>query len=213
MYGRKVVLQVALVIFLAGSALCGLAQGMTELIAFRAIQGLGGGGLMVSRAGGDRRRRAAERARQVVRPVRRRLRRSSIAGPLIGGFLTSSVSWRWIFYVNLPLGAIALVVLAATLPSVTERVKHAIDVSGTALLAVVARVAGAAHDARRDLLRMGLAVHHRPRGAGDRRVALFAARRAPRHRADPAAAPVPQPRVRDLRARSASSSASRCSAR
>src|SRR4051812_1389663 len=135
-YGRKVVLQGALLIFLAGSALCGLAQGMTELIAFRALQGLGGGGLMVS---------AQAAIGDVVPPSERGkwsglfgavFGVSSILGPLIGGFLTSSVSWRWIFYVNLPLGAVALVVLAATLPSMTERVKHAIDVSGTALLAV-----------------------------------------------------------------------------
>src|SRR4051812_38728647 len=136
LYGRKIVLQGALVIFLIGSALCGLANGMTELIAFRAIQGLGGGGLMVS---------AQAAIGDVVPPSERGkwsglfgavFGVSSIAGPLIGGVLTSSFSWRWIFYVNLPLGAIALVVLGVTLPSVTERVKHAIDVSGTALLAV-----------------------------------------------------------------------------
>jgi EmrB/QacA subfamily drug resistance transporter len=135
-FGRKVVLQAALLIFLAGSALCGLANGMTELIAFRAIQGLGGGGLMVS---------AQAAIGDVVPPSERGkwsglfgavFGVSSVAGPLIGGFLTSSVSWRWIFYVNLPLGAIALVVLAITLPSRTERVRHAIDAAGTTFLAV-----------------------------------------------------------------------------
>ena len=136
LFGRKVVLQGALVIFLIGSALCGLAQGMTELIAFRAIQGLGGGGLMVS---------AQAAIGDVVPPSERGKYSglfgavfgvSSVAGPLIGGFLTTHASWRWIFYVNLPLGAVALAVLAVALPSVTERRRHAIDWAGTGLLAV-----------------------------------------------------------------------------
>src|SRR6478736_547903 len=115
-----VMLLAALVIFLAGSVLCGLAQGMTELIAFRAIQGLGGGGLMVS----------AQAAVGDVVPPRERGRYtglfgavfgvSSVAGPLIGGFFTTSLSWRWIFYLNLPLGILALIALAVTLPTVTE---------------------------------------------------------------------------------------------
>src|SRR4051794_15438388 len=112
LYGRKVVLQGALILFLIGSALCGLAQGMTELIAFRAIQGLGGGGLMVS---------AQASIGDVVPPSERGRYSglfgavfgiSSVAGPLIGGFLTTHISWRSIFYVNLPLGIAALGVLA-----------------------------------------------------------------------------------------------------
>jgi EmrB/QacA subfamily drug resistance transporter len=135
MYGRKVVLQAGLTVFLAGSALCGLSRSLDELIAFRALQGLGGGGLMVS----------AQAAIGDVVPPRERGRYSglfgavfglaSVAGPLLGGFLTGHLSWRWIFYVNLPLGVVAFFVLAATLPSVTERVHHVVDYLGTLLLA------------------------------------------------------------------------------
>jgi EmrB/QacA subfamily drug resistance transporter len=135
-FGRKLVLQGALVLFLVGSALCGAAQGMTELIAFRAIQGLGGGGLMVS----------AQAAIGDVVPPSERGRYtglfgavfgvSSIVGPLVGGFFTTHLSWRWIFYVNLPLGLLALVVLGVALHTPAERKPHRIDYLGAALLAV-----------------------------------------------------------------------------
>jgi EmrB/QacA subfamily drug resistance transporter len=116
--------------------LCGAAQSMTQLIVFRAIQGLGGGGLAVTTQAvvGD------------IIPARERGRYqgifgavfgvSSVAGPLVGGFFTTHLSWRWIFYVNLPFGALALAVLAATLPSRSTRVRHAIDYAGAGLLAV-----------------------------------------------------------------------------
>jgi EmrB/QacA subfamily drug resistance transporter len=135
LYGRKVVLQVAMVVFLAGSALCAAAQNLDMLIAFRAIQGLGGGGLIVS----------AQAAVGDVVPPRERGRYqgifgavfglASVLGPLLGGFFTSSLSWRWIFYVNLPVGVLAFVVIQATFKSRADRVHHQIDYFGAGLLA------------------------------------------------------------------------------
>jgi EmrB/QacA subfamily drug resistance transporter len=134
LYGRKLMLQVAIGLFLVGSALCGLSQDMTQLIAFRALQGLGGGGLMVTTmaAVGDiippRDRGKYQGFFGAVFGV------STVIGPLLGGFFVDTLSWRWIFYVNLPLGLVALAVIGATFQSAGATAHRQIDYLGAAVL-------------------------------------------------------------------------------
>ncbi|HVV67120.1 MAG TPA: MDR family MFS transporter [Candidatus Saccharimonadales bacterium] len=136
MYGRKKIFQSAIVIFLIGSALCGLSQNMTQLIFFRGLQGIGAGGLMtlVLAIVGD------------VIPPRQRGRYqgyfggvfaiASVIGPLLGGLFTDHLSWRWVFYVNLPVGAIALAAIATRLHLPVRRTDHNVDYAGAGLLAI-----------------------------------------------------------------------------
>lgn len=136
MFGRKIVLQAAIVIFILGSALCGIAQDMTQLILFRAIQGLGGGGLMV----------VAIAAIADLVPARERGKYqgmfgavfgvATVIGPLAGGFFVDNLSWRWIFYINIPLALVALAVIGFAFTAPLERVRRKIDYLGALLLAV-----------------------------------------------------------------------------
>ncbi len=133
-YGRKVFFQAAIVIFVIGSALCGFSHTMTELILFRALQGLGGGGLMVG---------AQTIIGDVVSPRERgrymglfgaMFAVATVIGPLIGGLCVTYLSWRWVFYINLPFGILALFVTQAVLPGHLRKVHHKIDYAGTLVL-------------------------------------------------------------------------------
>src|SRR5580698_3117321 len=137
-FGRKTLFQASIVIFLIGSALCGQSHSIIELIAFRALQGLGGGGLIVLTQAiiadivPARERGKYQGAFGAVFGV------SSVAGPLLGGFFVDNLSWRWVFYINLPIGVIALAVIAIVLPRTATRQHHTIDFLGAALLAAFA---------------------------------------------------------------------------
>jgi EmrB/QacA subfamily drug resistance transporter len=134
LYGRKSVFMAAIVIFFIGSALAGMSQNMNELIAFRGAQGLGAGGLMVSAMAiiGDlvppRERGRYQGLIAGVMPI------AMIGGPLLGGFVTDHLTWRWAFYINLPLSALALLVTALTMHLPKWRTSHRIDYPGVALL-------------------------------------------------------------------------------
>ncbi len=136
LYGRRRLFIVSIVLFLTGSALCGAARSMGELIAFRALQGLGAGGLIP----------LSQAAVADLFPPRERGRytgfiggmwaTAAVAGPLVGGTLTDSASWRWIFLVNLPIGLVALFVVARTMPAGISGRSHRIDWLGAGLLSV-----------------------------------------------------------------------------
>jgi EmrB/QacA subfamily drug resistance transporter len=133
-YGRRPLFLVAISIFLAGSALCGLAQDMTQLVVFRAVQGVGAGGLFpltIATVGNIVPPRDRGRYQGLLGAT---FGAASILGPAIGGLIVDHASWRWIFYVNLPIGALALAVILITIPKRTRREEHWIDWGGAALL-------------------------------------------------------------------------------
>ena len=134
LYGRRRMFVISISIFLAGSALCGLAGSMGELIAFRALQGIGAGGLLpLSQAAIADLFSPRERGRYQGF-VGAMWGTASIVAPLAGGSLTDSISWRWIFFVNLPLGILALVVVMRTLRRGGRVREHRIDWAGAATL-------------------------------------------------------------------------------
>src|SRR5580658_4381781 len=136
LYGRKRLLIAAIVIFLAGSALSGQAHTLDQLIMFRALQGLGAGGLMVGAIAtiGDL---VSPRERgQYMGYMMAAMMMAMIAGPLVGGYITDTLSWRWIFYINMPIGGAALIYLWATLHLPRKRVEHKIDWWGALVIAV-----------------------------------------------------------------------------
>ena len=136
MYGRKIVLQIAIVVFLVGSVLCGLSQTTAQLVLARGLQGIGGGGLIVTATAvvGD------------LVPPRERGRYqgifgavfgiATIVGPPLGGLLVDHLSWRWIFYINLPTGAFALLLVGTILRSRTPQQQRTIDYLGAISLSV-----------------------------------------------------------------------------
>jgi MFS family permease len=133
-YGRKPLFIVAITIFLVGSALCGAAQNMVQLVIFRAVQGVGAGGifpLTLAMIGMIVPPRDRGRYQGLIGSV---FAAASIAGPLIGGFIVDTTSWRWIFFVNLPVGIAALAVILVTMPRRATRREHSIDWLGAAVL-------------------------------------------------------------------------------
>jgi EmrB/QacA subfamily drug resistance transporter len=134
-YGRKYLFLISIVVFLIGSALCGAAQSMTQLVIFRAVQGIGAGGLFplsLAVIGNIVPPRDRGRWQGLIGAV---FAAASIIGPAVGGFIVDNTTWRWVFLVNLPVGGLALLVISLTMPSRATRTEHSIDWLGAGILA------------------------------------------------------------------------------
>jgi len=134
-YGRKRLFLLSIVVFLIGSALCGAAQSMTQLVVFRAIQGIGAGGLFplsLAVIGNIVPPRDRGRWQGLIGAV---FAAASIIGPAVGGFIVDNTTWRWVFFVNLPVGGLALIVISLTMPRRAALTEHAIDWLGAGVLA------------------------------------------------------------------------------
>jgi EmrB/QacA subfamily drug resistance transporter len=135
-HGRRPLILIAIAIFLVGSALCGLAQNMPQLVVFRGIQGLGAGGLIplaMATVGSIVPPRDRGRYQGLIGGT---FAAASILGPLVGGFIVDHASWRWIFYVNLPVGGVAMLVIYLTMPRRSQKREHSVDWLGAGVLAL-----------------------------------------------------------------------------
>ncbi len=168
LYGRRPLFIAAIVTFLVGSVLAALSQNIEELIGFRAVQGLGAGGLMSL---------AFATIGDVIPPRERGkymgyfgavFGLSSVAGPLLGGLLTDGPGWRWIFWINVPIGLVALGIVAAVLKLPHVKRPHKIDYLGAAIGHRRRHHAAAGHLLERPEQRLGQRHHHRPAGRGRR---------------------------------------------
>src|SRR5689334_15953360 len=138
LFGRKAVFCASVLFFLLGSVLCGLAGSMTMLVAARALQGIGGGAIMVT---------AMAVIGEVI-PLRERGRYqgalgavfgvTTVIGPLLGGFFTDHLTWRWAFWINVPIGIVVLLVGIAAIPSLTRTVRPVIDYAGILFVGLAA---------------------------------------------------------------------------
>ena len=186
LFGRKRVFQAAVLFFVAGSVMCGLAQSMTMLVGARALQGIGGGGITVT---------ASALIGEVV-PLRERGRYqgilgavfgvTTVVGPLLGGYFTDYLTWRWAFWVNVPVSVVVFFVAAAAIPALAASTKPVIDYPGIVLVGLGATGLDPGHQLGRHPLRVGVGDDHRSVRRRVRGAVRVRVGGKPRRRTDPA---------------------------